>query len=240
MHAGRLSVSFAIGALIIERLYDGDVEAYRSRGRKDASLRDLGDMVGTTATFLSRSVTVYLQERELPGDLRGSVSVSHHKQLARLPSQEERGQFVRDAVDEGWSAGALKRQITKHLKKTGRKPGPADRSSKGGRPAAGSVQRTLTLMEKARDGLLDGNSVLGRLQPLEGLRLLGKLRRAVNGVLARIAEIEVDLREQCQNVATLAGPTLVSASGPKRGPLFLVPAPDPRLRAPPPPDPGVP
>ncbi|MFZ5477044.1 MAG: hypothetical protein ACOZNI_09745, partial [Myxococcota bacterium] len=70
---GDVRVHVEIGRVIFERFYGGDVEAFRSRGQKDASLRKLAARFeddkdapdGTSAPALYRAVAIYELDRRL-------------------------------------------------------------------------------------------------------------------------------------------------------------------------------
>ncbi|GEM_PF-3587925 len=229
-----------VGEVLFEQVYDGDEALVRSRCRKEISLEDVASRPGSgvSASYLCRAINIFLQVRELPEELAHQLSVSHHRQLLRLKGDLERKiELARLAVQGSWSVQRLEAKVTTALRELGQ-----GQTNTGGRPRVSPLehaQRGLDQVMRHLGGEVDS------MFPADAVQVVGDLKRAAQRLLARLEVIEGSLfaEESCR-VATLVGPTVMRArdrpSSPRAQPGTLLPPADPRVRAPPPPDPGAP
>ena len=112
-----IQLAVNIGGLIVERLFGGDVERWKSRGRKDVSFRKLEKHPDLPfhASTLSRAVAIYMLSRRR-GDLCmfERVSPSHLREIAPLPETEQ-DRFLERIESEGWSMRRLREEIAATL-----------------------------------------------------------------------------------------------------------------------------
>jgi hypothetical protein len=104
-----------MGRLIIERLFCGDLERWRSRGRKDVSFRKLEKHpdLPFRASTLSRAVAIYMLSKRR-GDLSGfrHVRPSHLHEIARL-TEEDQDKLLAIAEKERWSMRRLREEVAR-------------------------------------------------------------------------------------------------------------------------------
>jgi hypothetical protein len=104
-----------MGRLIIERLFCGDLERWRSRGRKDISFRKLEKHpdLPFRASTLSRAVAIYMLSKRR-GDLMDfrHVRPSHLHEIARL-TEEDQDNLLAKAEAERWSMRKLREEVAR-------------------------------------------------------------------------------------------------------------------------------
>ncbi len=108
-----VQLSVDIGRLIIERLFDGDLERWKYRGRKDVSFRKLEKHPGLPfhKSTLSRAVGIYMMSKRR-GDLTAfqHVGSSHLHEIASL-SEGEQDRLLESAEEEKWSTRRLRQEV---------------------------------------------------------------------------------------------------------------------------------
>jgi hypothetical protein len=107
-----MKAAVEMGQLIVERLYGGNHDKWRSRGPKDVSFRKLERHPGLPfrASTLSRAVAIYMLARRL-GALPTfeHLSVSHLHEVAGL-SCANQDQLLAQADRERWSVMRLRKE----------------------------------------------------------------------------------------------------------------------------------
>lgn len=186
-----LALAIAVGRLVVERFFAGDMDRVRSRDpSKDMSLRKLANHpdLRVSATQLYRCIAVSELCARLgvsPGEHR--LGVSHLREVLGLPSPVQR-QLIDAAIQHGWS----RRQIAAEVREYRR--GSADGR---GRPALPPLVKAIHAWEKYVDESNPdytppiSDSVLSRVDESERERLL----RTVRAMKARCEEIERTLAD---------------------------------------------
>ncbi len=102
-----------MGRLIVERLFGGNVELWKSRGRKDVSFRKLEKHpdLPFRASTLSRAVAIYMLSKRR-GDLLAfrHVRPSHLHEIARL-NEADQDRLLGRAEAERWSTRKLREEV---------------------------------------------------------------------------------------------------------------------------------
>ena len=154
-----LQVAVAVGKLILDSFFGGDLEALRSRDPgKDTSLRRLAAHpdVPYGVVTLSRFVGIFELTERLGGVSRWKhLTPSHWRTIVSLPEKVQE-QLVRKAEDERWTAEQLENAARKYRKAGG-----------GGRPALPLAARGLGAVA----GVFKRNfDALGEVDDLQGLK----------------------------------------------------------------------
>jgi hypothetical protein len=136
-----LTALLDIGALVVERLFEGDLEQARKRGRKDHSLRKLATHphLPFSAATLWRAIAIYELVRRFPGLIAAkTLGVAHIRAVLGLPGPiQER--LLRSAELEKWTSERLESIAAEHRRMP---KGP------GGRPALPPLLKAATRLER--------------------------------------------------------------------------------------------
>jgi hypothetical protein len=131
IHRARsLSLLLDVGAVVVERLYGGDLAQVRSRGRKDKSLRKLcrHPRLPFSAATLWRAISIYEIVRRFPGLINArSLGVSHLRAVIGLPPGVQEN-LLRAAQLEKWDTARIAKAAAVYR--------AAHPKSGGGRPAS--------------------------------------------------------------------------------------------------------
>jgi hypothetical protein len=115
-----LDTALGIGKLVIDEFYDGNLNRWRKRGPKDASLRKLArhEKLPISASCLYRSIAIYELFARLDGKTRWSrLSATHFRAVLALSEEEQIKQL--DAAQENtWSTKKLEEEVIKCRKST--------------------------------------------------------------------------------------------------------------------------
>jgi hypothetical protein len=155
----------AIGALVLERFFNGSVAEWRNRRRrKNNSVHRLAERPGCplSRSTLNDAIAVYVVTRELPWVLRGRHLESSHI-VAVLPLPREAQQrWLRRAVEQRWSVRQLRDAVRAARRAEGDQRG-RPRASEGRRALARSLT-TIGHLEDAVALLLHAGHVAGGAQ----------------------------------------------------------------------------
>lgn len=181
----------AVGKLLIERIYGGDVALWRSRGKKDESLRNLAGRLktgGIRLSGLSRAASLVEMEGRI-GVPRGEhLNITHVRLLFGAP-EEHQADLMRRADEGRWSIEVLKTEIAKVS---------SPKKSKGGRPPTPPFLRTIHQIEKLLGdvralGGAEGIEKMGPVDIAKTQEAIGALERELAVVRerlgARVAEV---------------------------------------------------
>jgi|SRR5690606_25196368 len=144
-----LEQAVEIGRLVIERLYDGDLAAWRSRGPKPHSLRTLArsaDM-SLSSSALYRSIALYELSERLGGIGRwaaAGLGISHLRLVLGLAHDDQR-RLLDLAATHGWTVAELEREVVAARQ---RSPRPERR---GGRPRLPRFLKSVNRLRKATE-----------------------------------------------------------------------------------------
>ena len=123
----RLQLALAIGQAIVEGIYQGDLEAWRGRGRKDSSIRKLAERPGMPSrATLQRAASIYDLQQRTGGSTWSHLGVSHVRAVLGLPADDQ-CQLLAAAESEHWTVKHIETEAGKKRKRDGRgrKPDPA-------------------------------------------------------------------------------------------------------------------
>ncbi|MBI5538276.1 MAG: hypothetical protein HY898_36475 [Deltaproteobacteria bacterium] len=169
--ARSLTLMLDVGALIVERLFAGNAELVRLRGRKDRSLRKLAahPKLPFSAATLWRAVSIYELVQRHPGLVADAkLGISHLRALARLPRASQEA-LLRQAVSGQWDADRLLAEARKS-----RSFDP----SRGGRPATPALVKAACKLGKlVRRPSTDPAFAIDRLRAEQREDLRGAITR---------------------------------------------------------------
>jgi hypothetical protein len=108
-----LDLALKMGALIIERVYGGDLSSWRQHRAKEASFRKLAARsrrdLRVSPTFLYRAVALYELTCRLGESALAGLKMTHLRVVLGLPEQSQAA-LLGAAAAEGWSADRLERE----------------------------------------------------------------------------------------------------------------------------------
>lgn len=183
-----LQLALAIGRVVIEELYGGDPSAWRERGPKEHTLRQLAldSSLKISASSLYRAIAMYELEMRMGNHpMWGVLTTCHIRAVLGLPEGEQRRllelalreQLTTLALEE--AAGEARRQV---------------KVSRGGRPRKPRFARSI---EHAESALADDGTAFGDLDALESMSPAqrGELERRLVFVRQRCDELIGLIRE---------------------------------------------
>jgi hypothetical protein len=108
-----LETARLIGKYILERFFHGDLNIFRSQGRRHVSFRMLAARpdLKFSYTYLWTCVAVVEQFDHLPHDLAEALPLSHHRMLLPIRDSKEKVKLAKLAVTEGLSKRAFAEAI---------------------------------------------------------------------------------------------------------------------------------
>ncbi len=182
--SGALRMVVNLGRIIIENLYQGDLQLWRSQGAKANSFRRLTTKleqeheVGLSASALSRACGIYVLVERLGEAAVGDLSASHLAAVLRLPDPDQR-KLLEQARAEQWSTRELERVVANRVAPStrGRKPLPV--WQKAHRPIRAALDEAIAT-------LADGNdpTKIGAISPAQADQLAAKLAQDIDRLLA--------------------------------------------------------
>jgi hypothetical protein len=178
--ASTMELTLSVGEIIVDELYDGSFEAWRTRGRKCTSLRALARRPDLTmsATALYRCIAIYELVRRSGGIQAFSrLRVSHYRAVLGLPSDKQI-EYLQIANDEAWTATELDERT--------RRARPVVPLRRGGRRRMNSIHRAVRAAVRALDG--DGFE-RPAVEGLVGGPDLEAARSELDGLLAQVVEL---------------------------------------------------
>jgi len=176
-----------IGRLVVERLYDGDLSAWRSRGPKAHSLRALARRsdLPVSSSALYRAIALYELSTRLGGVERWSeagLGISHLRLVLGLPEDEQR-RLLDEAARHAWTVAELEREAV-----CTRRRNPT-RTSRGGRPRLPRFVKSVNRLRKAAeapDELFGDLDAAARMSAED----LAEIRDALATIRVRCAELD--------------------------------------------------
>lgn len=155
-----LQLALAIGSIVIEELYDGDLSQWRRRGPKQHTLRQLAadPRLGISASALYRAIAVY-EVRATMGEHASwdRLTVCHVRAVLGLPEAEQH-RLLELAIQNDWTTLAIEEAAGKSRTRY--------KSSRGGRPRKPRFARSIEYAERA---LADDDAVFGDLDALHSM-----------------------------------------------------------------------
>lgn len=179
---GQVEILAQVGDYLIEHVYRGEADARSRRSGKPASIERLAERAeefGMTAGGLTRAVPIALQVRALGKTLAFRLGVRQHRALLPVKDQTEKKRLALAAVEEGWTAGELQRQVRR-----AQDPHP------GGRPPGPEIRRVVNRAYDVLQGIkiADLQSGLAALDAAEAQELLTRVN-AMQVTLERIERL---------------------------------------------------
>ena len=179
-----LQVALAIGRIVIEEVFDGDLTRWRQRGPKDPSLRQLAadPRLTISASALYRSIGIYeLKVRFADHPMWGRLTACHLRAVLGLPESEQ-SRLLDQATSEAWTSQALEYAAAACRDN--------HKTSKGGRPRKLLLIRAIESAERA---LVDEDAEVASPDALV------ELSSEQRGDLLRRLDL---LRERCSTLAS--------------------------------------
>jgi len=109
----RVTATLDVGALIVEKLFGGDLERVHARGSKDVSFRRLAahPRLPCSASTLWRCVRVYELVRRMPWLVNlDYITVTHIVVVLALPAESQET-LLRQAGAERWTVAQLRKKV---------------------------------------------------------------------------------------------------------------------------------
>lgn len=169
-----IEYSIAVGRIVVEGIYDGDLAQLRGRQKDDCpSLRALAahPRMPLNATALHQAIGIYELSRRMPGVIDAGLTVTHLRAVLPL-DDDAQDQLLSRAVADGWSTTRLAREA-----RSLRPP-----RSKGGRPRLPRVVKTLNRINR----LTDDNAAWADLEAVEEMSF--EKRRQLKAKVARLEQ----------------------------------------------------
>jgi hypothetical protein len=176
-----------IGRLVVDRLYDGDLSAWRGRGPKTHSLRTLSRRsdLPVSSSALYRSIALYELSTRLGGLERwanAGLGISHLRLVLGLPEPEQR-RLLDAAITHSWTVAELEREAV-----SARKHSPS-RSNRGGRPRLPRFVKSVNRLRKTAEA---PDELFGDLDAAADMSAadLTEIRDMLSTIRVRCAELE--------------------------------------------------
>ena len=191
LHRGAaLDFSLAVARLLVDRLYAGDLGAWKQRGTRDASFRKLAekldplDIPGLSSGSLARAIYVLELDTRVGIVGRPQLTLSHALAVAGLPEAEQE-RMLGEAEARDLSVAALRREAD-DLRRANPAPG------RKGRPRLPAFVRTVNRWER---DLEDDTGSFGDLEQAATLDTeeARRMRRVVESMQARCAALLAQL-----------------------------------------------
>lgn len=154
---GVLQTAIGMGQVVINRLFDGDLNAWRARGGSDQSYRKLAaalardddPMMKISASTVSRAVGVFELEDRIGVSALKRITASHCYAVLGLPDKQQE-QLLKQAEETGMTTRELETRAKALRKKKGETRGrpPLPRFQK-------SLHRIAKLLEDPQDSFGD-------------------------------------------------------------------------------------
>ncbi|MCB9609821.1 MAG: hypothetical protein H6716_24735 [Polyangiaceae bacterium] len=169
LHRGAtLKLALDIGQIIIEDIYGSDLEAWRSRGVKDASFSKLAERkdLGMSRSTLHRAVCAYELSTRIGVSLRKHLSLTHLRAVFGLP-HEDQERLLTQADEQGWTVAQLEAAAQGE-----------EQPKRAGRPRLPGIVKGIRRLDKlTEDEALFGNlDEIDALDPEQVDVLLAKVR----------------------------------------------------------------
>lgn len=182
-----LEQAIEIGRLVIERLYDGDLAAWRGRGPKPHSLRTLArsaDM-SLSSSALYRSIALYELSERLGGIERwaaAGLGISHLRLVLGLADDEQR-RLLDLAATHAWTVAELEREAV------GARQRSAQPERRGGRPRLPRFVKSVNRLRKAaeeHDDMFSDLDAVTEMAPAQ----IREIRETLATIRARCDELD--------------------------------------------------
>lgn len=187
-----------IGHLVVERLYGGDLQALRSRGEKDASLRKLAQHaeLPMSATSLYYALGVYEFLMRRPGiEAHARLTPTHVRAVLALPASDQ-GRLLQLVEKRSLSVAQLETEVRKLRRQ---------RAKGGGRHPLPPFVKSIHALGRFVHGaevLFGGLDAIGQLDPSE----VRALSATLSGLQLKCDELQQALAARATEASLVATP----------------------------------
>jgi hypothetical protein len=176
-----------IGRVVVERLYGGDVSAWRGRGPKTHSLRTLSRRsdLPVSSSALYRSIALYELSTRLGGLARwadAGLGISHLRLVLGLPELDQR-RLLDAALNQAWTVAELEREAVATRKRS------PTQSKRGGRPRLPRFVKSVNRLRKTAEA---PDELFGDLDAAANMSAadLTEIRDMLSTIRVRCSELE--------------------------------------------------
>ncbi|MBI4438218.1 hypothetical protein HY631_04670 [Candidatus Uhrbacteria bacterium] len=180
-----------IGAVVLDKMFDGDPANFRRRGEEHLSFRELASRneageLHVSHSFIWRAVSVLEQYRLLPETVRAALPYTHHTLLLPVKDEAAKVQLAQRAAEAGWSKRKLEEEVQKVRAK-------AKGDSKAGRPP---LPRFVKAIHRFQKLLVTPDETFGDLDRVDQLTEdeAAALYQAVTGMKLRCEKLQQALQ----------------------------------------------
>jgi len=182
-----LDFSLAVGGMIIQGIFGGNLAAWRTRGSRDLSFRKLARLTQVSASRLYRSTAIY--EMSCRMDVRQwGLTVSHLRAVIGL-SHTDQHRLLTLSRREGWTVRRLEQICAEQRQRQRIRP--------VGRPPSPALLKGLSRLSRAIELTDQAPLTLDALRPAHRQQALDRL----DAQLARLADIRRRLAELAPTVS---------------------------------------
>ena len=140
-----LEAALRVGEYVLKSFFGGDVEHFRSRGRRHMTFRCLAgrEDLSLSYSFIWYAVGVLEQMEQLPREIAEALPLSHHRLLLPVREPRQKLKLAREAFNQNLSKRELEDLIRRSRQKQPRK------HTRGGRPPLPDFVKGLRRVTKA-------------------------------------------------------------------------------------------
>lgn len=192
-----LEAAREMGEYVLRKFFNGDLNAFRTRGRKHMSFRRLAgkQQLLPSYTYIYNSVALVGQLRVLPRDIGKALSISHHRALFTVADPGRKQELAKRAVEQKMTVRLFNKEIKKYCEGRARK-------SKAGRPALPSCVKEFRKIIRAIEAIDVGefdDGIIDRYPPEQAKRLL----KEMDEKLHQLSDYREALSEQIRAVESI-------------------------------------
>lgn len=176
-----------VGRLVVERLYGGDLSAWRGRAPKSHSLRTLSRRsdLPVSSSALYRSIALHELSARLGGLERwadAGLGISHLRLVLGLPELDQR-RLLDAAIKQAWTVAELEREAVPVRKRS------PTQSKRGGRPRLPRFVKSVNRLRKTAEA---PDELFGDLDAAADMSAedLTEIRDMLSTIRVRCAELE--------------------------------------------------
>lgn len=187
LHRGAtLELALGIGRIIVEDIYGGDLEAWKSRGVKDASFSKLAarDDLEMSRSTLQRAASVYALCQGIGVSTWKHLGVSHLRVVLGLPKDEQH-RLLTQAENKKWTVAQLEEAARGN-----------EKPQRGGRPRSPSFVKALRRLEK----VAVDEALFGDLEQLEDMK-----DETVDALLVQVQRVQAACERLQERLRARAG-----------------------------------
>jgi hypothetical protein len=188
-----LDALLAVGKIVIDTCYGGDLGAWKERGEADMSFRALAkhEGLGVSPAGLSRAVGLVELDDRLGIRERKALTATHFRAVLGLPEKTQ-VRLLDQAEKKGWAAKDLEAQATKARRKKG---------EKRGRPPLPAFHKTVNRFAKMLEADEDTFGGLEEIEEMGEDQAL-QLYQTVTGMKLKLETLQEALQQRAKGFAT--------------------------------------